>query len=83
MSSPNDAERNRYGEAISTAFVESTVNPVMSKQMVKKQLIHWRRWGAPNVLHIRTHVLDGHFREAFARRYPEMQLTARKATLAT
>ena len=34
---PNYGERHRYGEAISTAFVESTVNEVVSKRMVKKQ----------------------------------------------
>jgi hypothetical protein len=33
---PNYGERRRAGEAISTAFVESTVNQVISKRMVKK-----------------------------------------------
>jgi hypothetical protein len=32
---PNYGERRRAGEAISTAFVESTVNQVISKRMVK------------------------------------------------
>ena len=34
---PNYGERYRYGEKISTAFVESTVNEIISKRMVKKQ----------------------------------------------
>jgi hypothetical protein len=34
---PNYGERYRYGEVISTAFVESTVKEVISKRMVKKQ----------------------------------------------
>src|SRR5688500_11847215 len=34
---PNYGERYRYGETISTAFVESTVNEVVSKRMVKQQ----------------------------------------------
>jgi hypothetical protein len=34
---PNFGERYRNGETISTAFVESTVNQVISKRMVKKQ----------------------------------------------
>ena len=34
---PNFGERYRNGETISTAFVESTVDQVMSKRMVKKQ----------------------------------------------
>ena len=33
---PNYGERRRCGETISTAFVESTVNQVVSKRMVKK-----------------------------------------------
>lgn len=43
---PNYEERWRYGETISTAFVESTVNQVISKRMVKKQLMHWSQQGA-------------------------------------
>ena len=36
---PNFGERYRNGEAISTAFVESTINQVASKRFVKKQSI--------------------------------------------
>ncbi len=32
---PNHGERHRYGETISTAFAESTINQVVSKRMVK------------------------------------------------
>jgi hypothetical protein len=38
---PNFGERYRQGETISTAFVESTVNQVVSKRMVKKQQMRW------------------------------------------
>jgi hypothetical protein len=34
---PNYGERYRYGEAITTSFVESTVNEVVSKRYCKKQ----------------------------------------------
>jgi hypothetical protein len=34
---PNYGERYRNGELISSGFVESTVNQVVSKRMVKKQ----------------------------------------------
>ena len=34
---PNYGDRCRHGEAISTAFVQSTMNQVISKQMAKKQ----------------------------------------------
>lgn len=40
---PNYGERRRCGETISTAFVESTVNQVVSKRMVKKQQMRWYR----------------------------------------
>jgi hypothetical protein len=38
---PNYGERQRAGEAISTAFTESAVNQVISKRMVKKQQMRW------------------------------------------
>ena len=34
---PNYGEKYRYGETISSSFVESTVNEVVTKRMVKKQ----------------------------------------------
>ena len=43
---PNYGDRYRYGEMISTAFAESTVNQVVSKRMVKKQQMRWTRRGA-------------------------------------
>jgi hypothetical protein len=39
---PNYGERYRYGETISTAFVESTINQVVSRRMVKKQQMYRR-----------------------------------------
>jgi hypothetical protein len=38
---PDYGQRYRHGETISTAFVESTVNYVLSKRFVKKQSMHW------------------------------------------
>jgi len=38
---PNYGEKYRYGETITTAFVESTVNEVVAKRMVKKQQMQW------------------------------------------
>ena len=68
----NYGERYRYGETISTAFVESTVNQVMSKRMSKKQQMRWTRRGAHRVLQVRTQVLDGELRRTFCRWYPGM-----------
>jgi hypothetical protein len=38
---PNHSDRYRHGETISTAFVESAVNYVVSKRMVKKQQMRY------------------------------------------
>ena len=51
---PNYGERHRCGEAISNAFVEPTVNQVVSKRMVKKQQMRWSQRGAHLLLQIRT-----------------------------
>jgi hypothetical protein len=56
---PNYAERHRYGEAVSTAFVESTVNQVIAKRFAKKQQMPWASRGAHLFLQLRTRVLDG------------------------
>jgi hypothetical protein len=44
---PNYGERYRYGEVISTAFVESTVKQVISKRFVKKHLLLLDEAGRP------------------------------------
>ena len=43
---PNYGERHRNGEVISSAFVESAVNQVVSRRMVKKQQMRWTPRGA-------------------------------------
>jgi hypothetical protein len=67
---PNYAERYRYGEIISTAFAESTINQVVSKRMVKKQQMRWSQRGAHLLLQIRTRVLNGELRDEFKKWYP-------------
>lgn len=52
----NYGDRYRYGERISTGFVESTVNQVVSKRFVKKQQMHWTKRGAHLLLQTRTKV---------------------------
>jgi hypothetical protein len=58
------------GEAISTAFTESTVNQVISKRMVKKQQMRWTARGAHPLLQIRTHVLNDQLVDDFHRWHP-------------
>jgi hypothetical protein len=67
---PNYGEKYRYGETISTAFVESTVNEVVAKRMVKKQQMRWSAEGAHHLLQTRTTVLNGDLRKQFERWYP-------------
>ena len=70
---PNYGDRYRHGETISTAFVESTVNQVVSRRMVKQQQMRWTQRGAHLLLQVRTHVLNEDLREIFGRWYPGMQ----------
>jgi len=44
---PNVGERDRQGDTISTAFVESTMNHVVSKRFVKRQQIQWKMQWTP------------------------------------
>jgi hypothetical protein len=66
---PNYGERFRAGEAISSAFVESAVNYVISKRMVKKQQMRWTPRGAHLLLQVRTRVLNNDLAADFQRWY--------------
>ena len=59
---PNYGERYRQGKIISTAFVESAVNQVVSKRFVKKPQMRWTLVGAHLLLQIRIQVLNGNWR---------------------
>jgi len=79
---PNYGERYRYGEVISTAFVESTVNQMISKRMVKKQQMRWTKQGAHLLLQVRAQVLNEDLRPTFERWYGAMPSTDVSAALA-
>ena len=64
---PNYGDRYRHGETISTAFVESTVNYVISKRFVKKQQMRWTQRGAHLLLQTRVQVLNDELRETFCK----------------
>src|SRR4030095_2334201 len=70
---PNFGERRRQGETISTAFVESTINQVVSRRFVKKQQMAWTLRGAHLLLQTRTKVLNGELDEVFRRWYPKFR----------
>ena len=66
----NYGERYRQGERISTGFVESTVNQVVSKRMVKKQQMQWTPAGAHLLLQVRTQVLNDEWDATVRSWYP-------------
>jgi hypothetical protein len=71
---PNYGQRYRSGETISTAFVESTVNFVLSKRFVKKQSMQWTKRGAHLLLQARVKTLNNELASTFGRWYPGLQV---------
>src|SRR5271157_1757638 len=63
----------RQGETISTAFVESTINQVVSRRFVKKQQMQWTLRGAHLLLQTRTRVLNEDLDDLFRRWYPKFR----------
>ncbi len=76
----NYGERYRAGEHISSAFVEATVNAVISKRFAKKQQMQWSKSGAHLLLQARTRALDGTLRPMFERWHPGMANDNAKAS---
>ena len=66
----NYGERYRQGERMSTGFVESTVNQVVSKRMVKKQQMQWTPEGAHLLLQVRTQVINDDWEATVRSWYP-------------
>jgi len=64
-SMPNYGKRYRAGRRISTGFVESAVNEIVAKRMVKKQQMRWNRHTVQSFLDVRIHVLNGTLENAF------------------
>lgn len=73
---PNFGERYRQGETISTAFVESTINQVVSRRFVKKQQMQWTLRGAHLLLQTRTKVLNNGLEEVFRHWHPRFRAQA-------
>lgn len=69
----NYGDRYRNAETISSSFVESTVNEVISKRFVKKQQMRWTKPGAHQLLQVRIQVLNEELRTNFCRWYPGMK----------
>jgi hypothetical protein len=78
---PNYGERYRNGERIATGFVESAVNQVVSKRMLKHQQMQWTQRGAHLLLQIRTRVLNDEWEDTFRRWYPGFRLHSEEPAL--
>ena len=76
---PNFGERYRQGETITTAFVESTINQVVSRRFVKKQQMAWTLRGAHLLLQTRTKVLNNELENVFRNWYPLFRPAAKAA----
>jgi hypothetical protein len=68
----NYGDRYRHGEPITSSFVESAVNQVVSKRFVKRQQMAWRPTHAQGLLQVRTVVLNEQLRSCFERWYPTL-----------
>ena len=68
--SPTTANATAAGETIPSAFVESTVNQVISKRTVKKRQMRWSSVGTHLFLQVRTQVLNNDLTADFRRWYP-------------
>jgi hypothetical protein len=71
---PHDGERYRNGEAITTGFVESTVNQVVSKRCCKKQQRQWSKRDAHRLLQTRVKTLNRALGTVFKRWYPDREV---------
>jgi len=78
---PNYGERYRNGERIASGFVESAVNQVVSKRMIKHQQMQWTHRGAHLLLQIRTRVLNEEWEDTFRRWYPDFRPHAEEPVL--
>jgi hypothetical protein len=71
----NYSDRHHHGEIISSAFVESTVNELISRRMVKKQQMRWTKQGAHLLLQVRIKTLNNELKSCFNSWYPGSQNT--------
>jgi hypothetical protein len=75
-------DRQRHGEPLATGFVESAVNQVVSKRLLKKQQMRWTPAGAHQLLQVRTRVLNERLRGDFERWHPRLQSAPESVRLA-
>lgn len=70
----NYGERYRYGETITSSFVESTINQIVARRFCKKQQMQWSKKGAHLLLVMRSKVFNKELRECFLQWYPNLKI---------
>lgn len=70
----NYGDRYHNGERISSSFVESTVNQLISKRFVKKQQMRWTPEGTHLLIQVRTQVLNKEWAKKLQSWYPGLNL---------
>jgi hypothetical protein len=63
---PNYGKRYRADQPIATGWVESAVNEIIARRMVKKQQMRWNRFTVQPFLTLRVHVLNATLEQAFS-----------------
>jgi hypothetical protein len=81
-SMPDYGKRYRAGQRISTGFVESAVNEIVAKRMVKKQQMRWNRYTVQSFLDVRIHVLNDTLEDAFRQWHKGFRPVANQTELA-
>ena len=75
----NYGERYRYGETITSSFVESTINQIVASRCCKKQQMQWSKKGAHFLLLMRSKVFNEELKECFLRWYPNLKVEAEES----
>lgn len=70
----NYGERYRYGETITSSFVESTINQIVARRCCKKQQMQWSKKGAHLLLVMRSKVFNEELRDCFLQWYPNLKI---------
>ena len=79
---PNYGERYHAGERISTGFVESTANQVVSKRFCKRQQMRGTKCAGHLLLQMRVKVLNRELGSVFRRWYPDFPVEEDEALAA-
>ena len=64
---------HRGGEPTPTAFLESTINEIISRRMINKRQMRWNRWTVQSFLNVRIAVLDGTLERSFRQLDPDFR----------